>query len=113
MDGVSVEPICLQCIPRVEKQFLQFQICLPGEQGDQIGRLFALSSLLEITKLSHIIGNYKIIPQLSHSCLQRWLIINFVKKMSWAAYWAIFSLTHLVTLLANEKAPFWVIHPTV
>jgi hypothetical protein len=55
--------------------------------------LFTLGSLLKITEVAHFFGY--LFPQLR-------LCIDFLQKTGLASFWAIFSQTHLVTLLAHE-----------
>jgi hypothetical protein len=64
--------------------------CSGNDQGDQIGRIFAL---LGDNLLWPFFENYKRWPN---------FLLRFSTgiwtKMGWASLWAIFSLTHLVTM---------------
>jgi hypothetical protein len=55
-----------------------------------IGRLFSFNSFLKITKVANIF--WPLFPTVK-------VYNKFWQKMDWAKFWAIFSQTHLVTLM--------------
>jgi hypothetical protein len=59
-------------------------------QGDQIGPIF--------TQVAHFFGNYRRSPKILVTFFHCNSYVLSLTKMDWATYWAIFSLTHLVTL---------------
>jgi hypothetical protein len=68
-------------------------VALACTQGDRIGRFFSLIGWLFSFGIFWKLQKPKYL-----NCLK--LCIKFDKKMGWATFWAIFSKTHLVTLLA-------------
>jgi hypothetical protein len=76
---------------------LKFELFEACAQGDQVGPLFAYGV---INKES--VFNYRSNPhfRLPFSTVQ--VMHNFEQKIVWATFWAIFSPTHLVALLARQ-----------
>jgi hypothetical protein len=74
-------------------------------QGDQIGRIFAQ---WVIVYFGQLLENYRSIPHVSGYFIP-WISlgIHFDKKTGWATFWAIFSQTHLVTLVSYVRKYEW------
>jgi hypothetical protein len=68
-------------------------------QGDQIGRIFAHWALVVFGQLFE---NYRSSPYFWAIFPRKKLCIDFNKKWVWATFWAIFSQTHLVTLVSTH-----------
>jgi hypothetical protein len=60
------------------------------------GRLFTLGRFLKVARVAQIVWEFLSTAQVMHT---------FLQEMGWATFWAIFSQTHLVTLLATISQP--------
>jgi hypothetical protein len=68
-------------------------------QGDQIGRIFAHWASVYIEQ----VFCFQKEPEcFAYFLPLKKLCINFVQKMGWATFWAIFSQSHLGTLVSYE-----------
>jgi hypothetical protein len=61
-----------------------------SDQGDQIGRLFTFGSSAKIRQVAQITGLLISTVKVLH--------VFLLTQTGWAAFWAIFSQTHLVAL---------------
>jgi hypothetical protein len=70
-------------------------------QGDQIGLIFPHRAIFSHMKF--FFENYKSSPHFGATFFRGYGYLSIITKMGWATFWAIFSQTHLVTLLITSR----------
>jgi hypothetical protein len=82
-----------------KKEVVHHPVSLDHGQGDQIGRILAYWAIVDVLRSVFITTRHRSRQKLGiNSC------INCCQKKDWATFWAVFSHTHLVTLVtADDK----------